>query len=159
MQTAIRPCTAGRPSDGAGSGSTTSTWPTAARSPPAAREPRAAAPADDLRRAYLDLLKIALCDLAGASTQSVGAHEDGTVMARELRGEGRRGRIVGMDWPLQGLTMVGPGRLDDLQRCVEAVVADAVPGDLIEAGSWRGGASMVMRATLDTLGEARTVYV
>ena len=125
----------------------------------AAREPRAAAPADDLRRAYLDLLKIALCDLAGASTQSVGAHEDGTVMARELRGEGRRVRIVGMDWPLQGLTMVGLGRLDDLQRCVEAVVADAVPGDLIEAGSWRGGASMVMRATLDTLGEARTVYV
>jgi O-methyltransferase len=125
----------------------------------AAREPRAAAPGEDLRRAYLDLLKIALCDLAGASTQSVGADEDGTVMSRELRDEGRRLRVAGMDWPLQGLTMVGLGRLDDLQRCVETVVADGVGGDLIEAGAWRGGASMLMRATLDTLGEGRTVYV
>jgi O-methyltransferase len=125
----------------------------------AAREPRATAPGEDLRRAYLDLLKLALCDLAGASTLSVGADEDGTVMSRELRDEGRRVRIAGMDWPLQGLTMVGLGRLDDLQRCVEAVVADGVAGDLIEAGSWRGGASMLMRATLDTLGEDRTVYV
>jgi O-methyltransferase len=125
----------------------------------AAREPRASAPASDLRRAYLDLLKIALCDLAGASTQSVGADEDGTVMARELRDESRRVRVAGMDWPLQGLTMVGLGRLDDLQRCVETVVADGVAGDLIEAGSWRGGASMLMRATLDTLGDDRTVYV
>jgi O-methyltransferase len=125
----------------------------------AAREPRATAPGDDLRRAYLDVLKIALCDLAGASTLSVGADEDGAVMSRELRDEGRRVRIAGMDWPLQGLTMVGLGRLDDLQGCVEAVAADGVAGDLIEAGSWRGGASMLMRATLDTLGEDRTVYV
>jgi len=125
----------------------------------AAREPRAAAPGGDLRRAYLDLLKIAVCDLAGASTLSVGADEDGTVMSRELRDEGRRVRVAGMDWPLQGLTMVGLGRLDDLQRCVEAVVTDGVAGDLIEAGSWRGGASMLMRATLDTLGDDRTVYV
>jgi O-methyltransferase len=125
----------------------------------AAREPRAAPPDGDLRRAYLDLLKIALCDLAGASTLSVGAHEDGTVMSRELRGEGRRLRVAGMDWPLQGLTMVGLGRLDDLQRCVETVVADGVPGDLIEAGSWRGGASMLMRATLDTVGDDRIVCV
>jgi O-methyltransferase len=65
-----------------------------------------------------------------------------------------------MDWPLQGLTMVGLKRLDDLQRCVESVVEDEVPGDLIEAGTWRGGASMLMRATLDTLGdETRTVWV
>jgi O-methyltransferase len=125
----------------------------------AAREPRATAPSDSLRHAYLDLLKIALCDLVGASTQSVGADEDGTVVSRELRDDGRRLRVAGMDWPLQGLTMVGAARLDDLQRCVETVVADDVPGDVIEAGSWRGGASMLMRATLDTLRDERTVYV
>jgi O-methyltransferase len=128
----------------------------------AAREPRAAAPGADgqtLRRAYLDVLKLALCDLASASTQSVGADDDGSVMARELRGEGRRLRLAGMDWPLHGLTMVGLGRLDDLQHCVETVAADGVDGDLIEVGSWRGGASMLMRATLNTLGEERTVYV
>jgi hypothetical protein len=112
-----------------------------------------------LRRAYLDLLKLCLCDLAGASTGSVGAMADGTVMSRELRGEGLRLRAAGMDWPLQGLTMVGLGRLDDLQACVESVVADGVDGDLIEAGAWRGGASILMRATLDAAGDERTVWV
>jgi hypothetical protein len=126
------------------------------------REPRlgAAGPeTETLRRAYLDLLKLALCDLVGPSTISVGAMPDGTVMSRELRGEARKMRTAGLDWPLQGLTMVGLDRLDDLQRCVETVVADGIDGDLIEAGSWRGGASILMRATLDTLGEGRTVWV
>jgi hypothetical protein len=127
-----------------------------------AREPRALTPgadAESLRAAYLSLLKLALCDLAGTSTISVGAMPDGTVMSRELRGEARKMRIAGLDWPLQGLTMVGLDRLDDLQRCVESVVADGVEGDVIEAGSWRGGASILMRATLDSLGDERTVWV
>jgi O-methyltransferase len=128
----------------------------------AAREPRAAGPGPDaetLRRAYLDLLKLCLCDLAGPSTVSVGALGDGTVMQRELRGDERRLRAAGMDWPLQGLTMVGLGRLDDLQACVETIVAEGVEGDVIEAGAWRGGASLFARATLDTLGDDRTVWV
>jgi O-methyltransferase len=127
-----------------------------------ARLPSAAGPgesAEALRAAYLDLLKLCLTDLAGTSTTSVGALPDGGVMARELHGDGRKLRSAGMDWPLHGLTMVGLRRLDDLQACVETVVADGVDGDLIEAGAWRGGASILMRATLDTLGDARTVWV
>jgi O-methyltransferase len=127
-----------------------------------ARLPAAAGPGrspETLRAAYLGLLKLCLTDLAGTSTTSVGALPDGGVVARELRGDGRRLRSAGMDWPLHGLTMVGLGRLDDLQACVETVVADGVEGDLIEAGAWRGGASILMRATLDTLGDARTVWV
>jgi hypothetical protein len=115
--------------------------------------------AEELRSAYLDLLKLCLCDLAGATTLSVGAMADGTVMSRELRGEAMRLRSAGMDWPLQGLTMIGLRRLDDLQACVESVVSDGVEGDLIEAGAWRGGAAILMRATLDCLGEDRTVWV
>jgi O-methyltransferase len=128
-----------------------------------ARPARAVGPGADpeaLRRAYLDLLKLAVCDLAGATTMSVGRFEGGVAASRELAGDGLRLRAAGMDWPLQGLTMVGLGRLDDLQSCVETIVRDGVEGDLIEAGSWRGGASIVMRATLDTLGDAeRTVYL
>ena len=127
-----------------------------------ARAVRATGPGperDELRTAYLELLKLCLCDLAGSSTQSVGALPGGAVMARELRGDGVRLRAAGMDWPLQGLTMVGLRRLDDLQACVEAIVRDGVPGDVIEAGAWRGGASMLMRATLDALGDERTVVV
>ena len=130
----------------------------------AARAPRAVGPREDaesLRRAYLELLKLAVCDLVGPTTSSVGRMDrDGTVTSRDMEGEQLRLRAAGMDWPLHGLTMVGLNRLDDLQRCVESVVRDDVPGDLIEAGSWRGGASIVMRATLDSLGDSeRTVWV
>lgn len=129
----------------------------------AARPALAARPgpgADELRRAYLDLLKLSLCDLVGTTTVSVGRTEDGRVMSRELAGDQLRLRSAGMDWPLQGLTMIGLGRLDDLQSCVESVVRDGVEGDLIEAGGWRGGASLLMRATLDSLGdEGRAVVV
>jgi hypothetical protein len=39
-------------------------------------------------------------------------------------------------------------------------VREGVRGDLIEAGSWRGGASLLMRATLDSLGASEpTVWV
>jgi hypothetical protein len=129
----------------------------------AARDPKAAGPQSDagsLRVAYLDLLKLCLCDLTGTATMSVARTQQGHVMSRELTGDQLRMRAAGMDWPLHGLTMVGLKRLDDLQKCVESVVADGVPGDLLEAGSWRGGASLFMRATLDTLGQdGRTVFV
>ena len=129
----------------------------------AARAPQAAGPrpdAEGLRVAYLGLLKLALCDLAGTRTASVSRLIDGSLASRELSGEERRLRSAGLDWPLHGLTMVGLNRLDDLQECVESVVRDGVEGDLIEAGAWRGGASILMRATLDSLGATdRTVHV
>lgn len=60
---------------------------------------------------------------------------------RQLRAEGR-------DWPPLAHTMIGRKRLDNLQFCVEDVLANDIPGDLIEAGVWRGGASIFMRAIL-----------
>lgn len=129
----------------------------------AARTPRARRPrpdAETLRLAYLELLKLCLCDLAGTRTQSVARTFEGDVMSRELEGDLLRFRSAGMDWPLNGLTMVGLARLDDLQRCVESVVTDGIEGDAIEAGTWRGGASILLRATLDSLGEdQRAVWV
>lgn len=120
---------------------------------------------DSLRAAYLGLLKLCLCDLGGASTLSVTRSGDsradgGPLYSRELVGEELNLRVKGVDWPWSGLTMIGLTRLDDLQRCVESIVADGVEGDLIEAGAWRGGASILMRATLDSLGaDERTVWV
>lgn len=118
------------------------------------------AEAEGLRQAYLTLLKVCLCDLAGTTTTSVARTIEGAVMSRELSDGQLRFRAAGLDWPLHGLTMVGLARLDDLQTCVESVVADGIEGDVIEAGSWRGGASMLMRATLNSLGESdRTLWV
>jgi hypothetical protein len=120
--------------------------------------------AESLRRAYLGLLKLCLCDLASSqrlTVSKIGEQlEPGQVVfTRELPDEELWLRAQGMDWPWAGLTMVGLARLDDLQACVENVVADGVEGDLIEAGVWRGGASILMRATLDSLGATdRTVW-
>jgi O-methyltransferase len=127
--------------------------------------PRPRPDEDSLRAAYLGLLKLCLCDLAGAGTLSVtksgdGRDPDSQVFSRELSEEELALRATGGDWPWSGLTMIGMARLDDLQACVESVVAQGVGGDLIEAGAWRGGASILMRATLDSLGaDERTVWV
>src|SRR3954447_6253241 len=133
--------------------------------PTAAREIRAVRPrpqAEALRSAYLELLTLCLCDLAGVGTESVYRpfEDEPRIYSRELPAEQMDYRVSGRDWPLHALTMIGLHRLDDLQSCVETVVADGVEGDLIEAGTWRGGASILMRATLDTLGaDERTVWL
>ena len=44
--------------------------------------------------------------------------------------------------------MIGLKRLDNLQTCIENVLRDDIPGDLIETGVWRGGAIIFMRAVL-----------
>jgi O-methyltransferase len=128
-----------------------------------AREIRAAGPGPDrepLRRAYLELLKLSLCDLTGSSTTSVEGLPRGRLVSRELDGDELRLRVEGRDWPLHALTMSGLIRLDDLQARVEAIVRDRVAGDLIEVGCWRGGGSILIRAVLDSLGaEGRTVWV
>jgi O-methyltransferase len=59
-----------------------------------------------------------------------------------------RTRAEGLDWPTRAETMIGHRRLDNIQYCVTSVLADEVPGDLIEAGVWRGGAAILMRAVL-----------
>lgn len=69
-------------------------------------------------------------------------------------------RQDGKDCPLLAQTMVGIKRLDNLQFCVETALADGVPGDLIETGVWRGGASIFMRAILKAHGVTdRIVWV
>jgi O-methyltransferase len=58
-------------------------------------------------------------------------------------------REEGRGWPsADAETMVGLRRLANIRECVEAVIADEVPGDLVETGVWRGGATIYMRAIL-----------
>lgn len=58
-------------------------------------------------------------------------------------------RAEGKDHPAMAHTMIGMRRLDNLQFCIEDVIANNVPGDLIETGVWRGGATIFMRAVLE----------
>ena len=69
-------------------------------------------------------------------------------------------RREGLDWPPDADTMLGLNRLDHLEGCIEDVVRRGIPGDLIETGVWRGGATILMRAALEAFGDGeRAVWV
>jgi hypothetical protein len=113
----------------------------------------------DPTAAYLDLLKLSLVDLLGHETLTAKRVVGGGVAVMPLPEEERGDRLRGRDWPANAMTMVGMLRLDNLQESVERVIADGVPGDLIETGVWRGGASILMRAVLRAHGVTdRTVF-
>jgi hypothetical protein len=99
---------------------------------------------------YLDLLKKSLT----ATLYTAEPNHDQASQAQFLRGF--------VSHYIQGtaLTMLPMSRLDNLQSCVSDVVRNAIPGDLIETGVWRGGATIFMRGMLKVLGtEDRTVWV
>jgi O-methyltransferase len=53
-----------------------------------------------------------------------------------------------------GETMIGLGALNHLHRCIEDVLQRNVPGDFIETGVWKGGATIFMRAALEAYGDS-----
>ena len=130
--------------------------------------PRLVAP-DGLASDYLNLLKGSLTATVHSDTYIARPTYTGTsprinrwvgdALTRALRSRDwelarrcpRQALVDGRAWPLTGETMIGLARLDNLQTCIEEVVRTAVPGDLIETGTWRGGASIFMRGVLRAL--------
>ncbi len=122
---------------------------------------------------YLDLLQRALTR-TGFETEVVAplqssapldrlahrlARRRGAEVVYRYRPDPRQ-REVGADLPSDAETMVGAARLANLRHCVETVLRDGVPGDLVETGVWRGGASIFMRGVLAAHGcTDRTVWV
>lgn len=71
-----------------------------------------------------------------------------------------RERVRGPIWPERAHTMIGEKGLANLRFCIEEVLRQGVPGDLIETGVWRGGASIFMRGVLAAHAVTdRVVYV
>lgn len=72
------------------------------------------------------------------------------------------GYIDGNDVPPNAvaLSMAGKRRLDNFAMAVSTVVGDGIPGDIIETGSWRGGASFVAVKVVELLaGQQRKVFI
>lgn len=106
---------------------------------------------DQLRDRYLDLLKRALMNTL---------YEDPNIAPWGANGFAADARAEGADWPRDAHTMVGRKRLDNLERCLRTVFQEHVPGDLVETGAWRGGASIFMRGLLAAFADvSRTVWV
>lgn len=121
----------------------------------------------DTRSAYLDLLRRNLTRYGSDELVPVGWDRLGrplfstrNLMLVRKRPFNEHARKLGLDWPADALTMIGMQRLTSLQRCVETVLTEDVPGDLVECGVWRGGASILMRAVLSAYGdEKRSVWL
>jgi O-methyltransferase len=131
---------------------------------------------DALQQLYLDLLKKCLCRCLPGSYEPIEpfvkwfrAHNRFAywVIKKPLLKRGLElARPVdlsqleeGKGWP-RGETMIGLRRLDNLQSCIASVISRGVQGDFIEAGVWRGGAAIFMRAALEAFGDTqRRVWV
>jgi hypothetical protein len=139
---------------------------------------------EDSRRLYLDLMKRCLVNMIYPQAEEVPLSATATGfrgrLARALLrlpsspqpwpslrdDQGKlltlstANRIEGRIWPRVAYTMIGLKRLDNLEFCIEEVIAKGVPGDLIETGVWRGGATIFMRAVLKAYGVTdRRVWV
>jgi O-methyltransferase len=71
----------------------------------------------------------------------------GVQLAHARRGNYHR-RMDGEDFSDVAHSMLSLARLDNVQYCVERVLEDGIPGDLIETGVMRGGTVILMRAIL-----------
>ena len=99
---------------------------------------------------YLDLLKKSLTDTLHGSEPD----HDQESQANFLRG------FVTHYIRGTAITMLPTERLNHLQSCMIDVVARSVPGDVIETGVWRGGATIFMRGVFKALGvRDRSVWV
>jgi hypothetical protein len=102
---------------------------------------------------YLDLIKKCLIN---------SIYEDDSVQPVSVRQGPHRAddRENGLDWPSKAHTMIGLKRLNNIQFCAQEVLRNNIPGDFIETGVWRGGATIFMRAILKTYNDtSRTVWV
>jgi hypothetical protein len=121
---------------------------------------------EDSRHLYLDLMKRCLVNMIYPQAEEVPLPATAAglrdrlarVLLKSEGGSSTRisitqsgdhsGRMEGRIWPVVAHTMIGLKRLDNLEFCIEEVIAKGVPGDLIETGVWRGGATIFMRAML-----------
>ncbi len=108
---------------------------------------------------YLDLLKKSLAGLIYEDPPTQ-VFPVGNRSAHNPQGFVRLFREHGRDLPSKAHTAIGLRRLDNIQTCIETVLADDIPGDFIETGVWRGGSCILMRGILKAYGDTqRSVWV
>jgi O-methyltransferase len=76
----------------------------------------------------------------------------GLVLARRVRSEDAFAESPPRQFR-DAETLIGPVGIENVRYCVEDVLRNEVPGDFIEAGVWRGGAAIFMRAMLAAHGD------
>lgn len=115
----------------------------------------------EMKKRYLDLLKSVLTGMnrtdqpiyipsgwgAGFNPEKIATDKNGFVpCTRNMIKE--EIREIGGDWPFEAETMIGMHRLENIEELFNQIIREKIPGDLIETGVWRGGATIFMRALL-----------
>lgn len=133
----------------------------------------------ELEHNYIELLKEVLIDKDNADRFQLTPHSPershffkrlvvntviNTLAKRKLiitgtNKDGIEQRENGLGWPINGYSMIGTKRLNNIQFCIESVVKNNVEGDFIETGVWRGGACIFARALFNILDKNRVVWV
>lgn len=78
-----------------------------------------------------------------------------------MTGEAKEKRRQGLDWPghEDAETMIGDVRLRNIEDCARVIFRDQIPGDFVECGVWRGGATIFMAGLLSEWSDSRKVWV
>lgn len=104
-----------------------------------------------LRTAYLDLMEKVL-------TGEVTSDPPINLFGNDKFDREKRWR--GLDWPQHAKSMIGAVRMHNVRHLVELAILDGLPGDIVEAGVWRGGASIMAKAVIEAYGDRhRKVYL
>ncbi len=102
---------------------------------------------NEVRLAYLTE-----CAASGREPDPSKLHDPFRYLRREykrLHDARRAGAHVPEAPPFFPYTTMGRHRLEHLERCLETIRAEAVKGDLVECGTWRGGGVIFMRGFLE----------
>lgn len=95
----------------------------------------------DLRENYLHLIQSVLSGTIYEDAP-LSANSDGIPVFDSTI------REYGWDWPSKAFTMIGTRRLLNFRHLIENVIAENIPGDIVETGVWRGGACIMAKAVL-----------
>jgi O-methyltransferase len=90
-----------------------------------------------LEDAYLELVKSGVTGALDTESPAVFSHTKENAIDNINRSQSDMIR-----------TLVGEKRLNNIRHCVSSVVKEGVEGDFLEAGCWRGGAVLFMKACL-----------
>lgn len=92
----------------------------------------------------INLLKLRLLGIEETVISEIKKSGFNEIIISKMLGDKYDGKI----WPDEGETMIGYKRLQNLEYCIYQTIDKNIEGDLLEAGVWRGGACIFMRAML-----------
>lgn len=67
-------------------------------------------------------------------------------------------RRDGLDWPIHAETMIGLERLNQLHSALDTIEQEKIPGNILEAGVWRGGSVIFAALYLAVWESERKVF-